>query len=54
MAVFWFMMQIAMIVGWATAYPANTWLLRKGWKERMPMYPNQQVRDMHRLPPKAA
>jgi hypothetical protein len=40
MAVFWFMMQIAMIVGWATAYPANTWLLRKGWKEKMPSYPN--------------
>jgi hypothetical protein len=35
MAVFWFMMQIAMIVGWATAYPANVWLLKKGWKEKM-------------------
>lgn len=34
--VFWFMMQIAMIVGWAFSYPANAWLLRKGWKERMP------------------
>ncbi len=36
MAVFWFMMQIAMIIGWATAYPANVWLLKKGWKEKMP------------------
>ena len=37
-AVFWFMMQIAMIVGWATAYPANLWLIKKGWKEKMPQY----------------
>ena len=36
MAVFWFMMQIAMMIGWATAYPANVWLLKKGWKEKMP------------------
>ena len=36
MAVFWFMMQIAMIVGWATSYPANRWLIAKGWKEKMP------------------
>jgi hypothetical protein len=35
MAVFWFMMQIAMIVGWATSYPANIWLLKQGWKEKM-------------------
>lgn len=34
-AVFWFMMQIAMIVGFFTAFPANAWLLRKGWKEKM-------------------
>jgi len=37
--VFWFMMQIAMIVGWATSYPANVWLLHKGFKERMPESP---------------
>lgn len=54
MAVFWFMMQIAMIVGWATSYPANVWLIRKGWKEKMPMYPNREVMQMHRIPPKAA
>jgi hypothetical protein len=33
--VFWFMMQIAMITGFLTSYPANWWLLRKGIKERM-------------------
>jgi len=54
MAVFWFMMQIAMIVGWSTSYPANVWLLRKGWKEKMPMYPSARVMEMHRIPPKAA
>lgn len=36
MAVFWFMMQIAMIAGFFTALPANAWLIRKGWKEKMP------------------
>ncbi|HEX6802547.1 MAG TPA: DUF4396 domain-containing protein [Terriglobales bacterium] len=44
-AVFWFMMQIAMIVGWFTAYPANVWLLRKGWKEKMPTYPSLEVME---------
>jgi hypothetical protein len=34
--VFWFMMQIAMILGTFTALPANAWLIRKGWKEKMP------------------
>lgn len=33
--VFWFMMQIAMIWGFATAYPVNWWLLRQGIKEKM-------------------
>jgi hypothetical protein len=32
---YWFMMQIAMAVGFATAYPANWWLIRKGIKETM-------------------
>lgn len=50
MAVFWFMMQIAMIVGWATAYPANVWLLRKGWKEKMPMYPSMTIMWEHKFP----
>lgn len=33
--VFWVMMQIAMLVGFATAYPVNVLLLRYGLKERM-------------------
>jgi Domain of unknown function (DUF4396) len=49
-AVFWFMMQLAMIIGWATAYPANKWLIVRGWKEKMPQMPDQvnwseRVRD---------
>lgn len=34
--VFWFMMQLAMIAGFLTSYPANRWLIAKGWKEKMP------------------
>ncbi len=33
--VFWFMMQIAMLAGFCTAYPVNWWLLRAGVKEKM-------------------
>jgi len=33
--VFWFMMQIAMLIGFLTAYPVNWWLLRAGLKEKM-------------------
>jgi hypothetical protein len=32
---FWFMMQVAMLCGFATAYPVNWWLIRAGLKERM-------------------
>ncbi|CCD87281.1 conserved membrane protein of unknown function [Bradyrhizobium sp. ORS 285] len=32
---FWFMMQIAMLFGFATSYPANWWLLKRGLKEKM-------------------
>lgn len=32
---FWFMMQIAMLCGFATSYPINWWLLRVGLKEAM-------------------
>ncbi len=32
---YWFMMQIAMIVGFATPYPMNWWLIKKGIKESM-------------------
>jgi hypothetical protein len=34
--VYWFTMQIGMILGFFTAYPVNKWLLLKGWKEKMP------------------
>lgn len=33
--VFWFMMQIAMLVGFGTACPVNAWLLKRGIKEPM-------------------
>jgi hypothetical protein len=32
---FWFMMQIAMLVGFMTSYPVNWWLIRVGIKERV-------------------
>ena len=31
----WFSMQIGMVLGFLTSYPANVLLLRLGWKERM-------------------
>ena len=34
-AAYWFLMQIGMIIGFATAYPANVWLIRRGIKEAM-------------------
>jgi hypothetical protein len=34
-AVYWFLMQIGMIMGFATAWPANVWLIRSGVKEPM-------------------
>lgn len=33
--VFWFMMQIAMLAGFCTAYPVNWWLISAGIKETM-------------------
>ncbi|MGE5205235.1 MAG: DUF4396 domain-containing protein [Chlamydiota bacterium] len=35
-AVFWFMMQIGMMLGFACSYPVNILLVKHGWKERMP------------------
>ena len=32
---FWFMMQIAMMLGLATTFPMNWWLIRRGVKEAM-------------------
>jgi Domain of unknown function (DUF4396) len=34
-AAFWFLMQIGMIIGFATSWPANVWLIRRGIKESM-------------------
>jgi len=34
-AVFWFMMQLAMLAGFLTSYPVNWWLVRAGIKEKM-------------------
>ncbi|HTU34727.1 MAG TPA: DUF4396 domain-containing protein [Candidatus Acidoferrum sp.] len=45
-AVFWFMMQIAMIVGFVASYPANRFLLSTGWKEKMPQYRDELKRRM--------
>ena len=33
--VYWFMMQIGMVLGFATSYPMNWWLIQKGLKETM-------------------
>ena len=33
--VFWFMMQLAMLLGFLTAYPVNWWLIKKKIKEAM-------------------
>lgn len=33
--VYWFGMQIGMIIGFATAWPVNVWLIRRGIKEAM-------------------
>jgi len=32
---FWFAMQLAMLAGFATSYPVNGWLVRRGIKETM-------------------
>ncbi len=32
---YWFMMQVGMVVGFFTAWPVNTWLIKAGIKEKM-------------------
>ena len=34
-AVFWAVMQLAMLAGFVTAFPVNWWLISTGVKERM-------------------
>jgi hypothetical protein len=49
-SVFWFMMQIGMIVGFFTSYPINTFLIKARWKERMPQNkaePRHTLRTRH-------
>ncbi len=47
-AVFWFMMQVGMILGFCTSYPVNIFLINKGWKERMPQYKEEMKRRMQK------
>lgn len=34
-AAFWFLMQVGMLIGFATTYPVNWWLIRHGIKDVM-------------------
>ena len=34
-AAFWFLMQVGMLAGYATSYPMNWWLIRRGIKDAM-------------------
>jgi hypothetical protein len=34
-AAYWFLMQIGMMLGFVTSYPANAWLIKRGIKEAM-------------------
>lgn len=45
-AVFWFMMQVGMILGFFTSYPVNRFLTSTGWKEKMPQYKQEMKRKM--------
>jgi hypothetical protein len=45
-AMFWFMMQIGMMVGFITSYPVNIFLVKSGWKEKMPQYKNEMKKNM--------
>jgi hypothetical protein len=44
----WFGMQIGMVLGFATAWPVNRWLLRSGAKERMGTPRSADVRGARR------
>ena len=47
-AVFWFMMQIGMILGFFTSYPVNIFLVKSGWKEKMPKYKHEMRKKMRK------
>ncbi len=44
--VFWFMMQVGMILGFFASYPVNSFLLKIGWKEKMPQSKYEMERRM--------
>jgi uncharacterized protein DUF4396 len=44
--VFWFMMQVGMIIGFFASYPVNSFLLKIGWKEKMPQDEYEMERKM--------
>jgi hypothetical protein len=39
-------MQVGMILGYFTSYPANIFLLKSGWKGRMPRYKPEMKKKM--------
>jgi len=45
-AVFWFMMQIGMVIGFLASYPVSVLLLKKGWEEKMPQYKSEMKQKM--------
>lgn len=56
-AVFWFIMQIGMMLGFITSYPINIFLVKSGWKEKMPQYKpelKEKIRKEQVQQPKAA
>jgi len=44
--VFRFMMQIGMMVGFATSNPVNIFPVKSGWKEKMPHHKHETKRKM--------
>ncbi len=49
--VFWFMMQIGMIIGFFASYPVNVFLIKAEWKERMPQHKTEMKSTMRREDP---
>ena len=45
-AIFWFMMQIGVVIGFLASYHVNVFLIKKGWKEKMPQYKSQMKEQM--------
>ncbi len=42
------MMQIGMVLGFFTSYPVNIFLIKAGWKEKMPQDKNETKKTMRR------